>query len=271
MLTRLALPLLVLAFSASGVASAPRWSAMGHRIVVRLAWDWMTPAARAAAQDLLEGLTLEQASVWADEIRPRRRSTAPLHYVNIPLGQTSYDREADCPADRCVVGAVDAFRAALADSTRPRADRVEALRFLLHLVGDLHQPLHVSDRDDRGGNQLTMRWRNRTTNLHSLWDGALLQAWGLSEGRYLQRLRAEVRRLGPAARDAIMAGTAGEWAMEGNAHAANVVYPGVPGPLDEPGYLRRAGPVLDQVLIRAGLRLARVLNQALDPGVAQPR
>lgn len=245
-----------------------RWAAMGHRIVVELAWDGLTPRARAAATGLLGGEVPGRASVWADEIRGARRETAPLHFVNIPLGAGAYDSATVCPRGRCIVSAIGSARATLADPAAPRVERQEALKFLLHLVGDLHSPVHVSDRNDRGGNQLGVTWRGRDTNLHAVWDDQLPRAWAVSEGRYLARLRATIRRMSPEERARAAAGSVEGWAMDGNALAERVVYRMPGGALSQPSYIRAAGPAMDLQLIRAGLRLARLVNQALDPGTS---
>jgi hypothetical protein len=240
------------------------WGPMGHRLVAQLAWDGLTPRARHEVTRLLDGESLADAALWADRIRQDRRDTSPLHFVNIPAGAPAYDPDRYCRQDRCVIGAVEKYRQVLADSAAPRADRREALRFLLHFVGDLHQPLHVGDKGDRGGNGLSVTWRGKSENLHALWDSGLLEAWAPSEGGYLKTLRKNVQRMPAAQRAGVAAGSVVGWAMEGNALAANVAYQARPGESLGSAYLRAAGPVLDLAIARAGLRLARMLNEALD-------
>lgn len=244
---------------------APSWSAIGHRLVVEIAWDHLTARARASVLDLLGAERLVDASVWADRIRPERPATAPWHYVNTPTGQR-YEAARDCGDGVCIVEGVVGFRTRLSDSAASRTERVEALKWLLHLLGDIHQPLHVGDRGDRGGNDVEVIWRDRTMNLHRLWDNELVLAWAIDEGRYLAALRRAVSRMTEEERLEAAGGEPADWAAEGNAAAHDVVYPpvaaGVPLGRD---YLRAAGPVLDRAFIRAGLRLARILNEALDP------
>lgn len=254
------------ALSATDAAPAAAWGAMGHRIVAQIAWDQLTPAARKAVTDLLEGEPLAEAATWADRIRSERRETGPLHYVNVPAGSAAWDSVRWCKDGACVVGAVNRYRDILADRNRPKADRAEALRFLIHFVGDMHQPLHVGDRGDRGGNDVKVLWRGKETNLHAVWDTDLLVAWAPSEGSYLRTLRRGVQRMRPETRRAAESGSVEGWAMDGTALAAQVVYQAVPGTDPGPAYLRAAGPVLDLTLTRAGLRLAALLNAALDPG-----
>jgi hypothetical protein len=256
----------------AGRVEAPaRWSAMGHRIVVEIAWDHLTARARAGVLDLLGAERLTDAAMWADRVRPERPETAPFHYVNTPAG-TAYDAGRDCPEGRCIVEALGRFHETLADALASRAERVEALRWVLHLVGDIHQPLHVGDQGDRGGNDVTVLWRGRSVNLHALWDGTLVTAWAVDEGRYLSALRAAAARMPLEEREAVAAGSPAGWAAEGNAHAHETVYPGItPGAEVSRAYLLAAGPVLDRVFVRAGLRLARLLNEALDPGEGEAR
>lgn len=260
---------LILAAVPSSVApatslAAARWGAMGHRLIVEIAWDHLTPATRAAVSSLLAGQPLGSAATWADSIRPGRRATGPLHYVNLPAGSAAWHPERYCPGGACVVGAVEKYRAVLAERSASTADRAEALRFVLHFVGDLHQPLHVGDRGDRGGNDVTVTWRDRQANLHSVWDSGLLEAWALTEGRYLATLRRRVARMAAEERTAAASGSVAGWAMDGNAVSAEVVYRLPPGNRLGSDYLRRAGPAIDLAIINAGLRLARLLNEALD-------
>lgn len=261
--------LLLTALAASPLPFAPtdhaaRWGALGHRIVVTLAWDHLSPRTREAVARLLGDMSLADASTWADRIRNERRESGPWHYVNIPVQSSAWDSAAWCRGGDCVVGAIGRYRKVLADAAAPTAERAEALRFLLHFVGDMHQPLHVGDRGDRGGNDLRVTWRGRDTNLHSVWDTDLLTAWSLSEGRYTQALRRRIQRMRPEERQQLASGSVEGWAMDGAAISRNVVYR-LPGDGVIPDdYLRSAGPVLDLVLIQAGLRLARVLNEALD-------
>jgi hypothetical protein len=241
-----------------------RWGAMGHRLVVEIAWDHLTPAARAAAVSLLGGQSLGDASSWADSIRGSRRATGPLHYVNLPAGELAWHPERYCRNGDCVVGAVERYQAVLANRSAPPAERAEALRFVMHFVGDLHQPLHVGDRGDRGGNDVSVTWRDRKTNLHAVWDTDLLRAWAPSEGNYLRTLRRRVARMSPEQRKQAASGSIAGWAMDGNATSGEVAYHLPPGNVLGPEYLRSAGPVMDLAIINAGLRLARLLNQALD-------
>src|SRR5690349_6886376 len=148
-----------------------RWWDLGHRVVARIAETRLTPHTRAAVRDILGGQSLADASVWADNIRQYRHDADKLHYVNIPLRDTVYLPERHCPAGQCVIAAIEQDRQVLADPAASPDQRAEALRFLIHFVGDLHQPLHVADDGDRGGNDRPVTFLGHATNLHKVWDG----------------------------------------------------------------------------------------------------
>lgn len=246
------------------------WFAMGHRIVAQIAEQRLTPHVSAAVREILAGQSMADASEWADLIRGSRRDTGPLHYVNIPLAATHYDSVTQCPAGQCIIAAIGRERLELADSSTPIVARAEALRFLIHFIGDLHQPLHVSNNGDKGGNEREVSFFDRVSNLHKVWDGQLIEQTRLSEAAYLQRLKSRMASIDLAPFER---GTVVEWAMEGHSIAGDHAYQLPPrGQLDE-AYETANLPLVELALIKAGVRLARVLNEALAtyrPGPATP-
>ena len=237
-----------------------RWWDMGHRIVARIADERLTPRARQAVRHILGGQSLADASVWADNIRNYRHDADPLHYVNIPLRATSYDSARDCRNGRCIIAAIAADRRVLADASASPDDRAEALRFLVHFMGDLHQPLHVADNADRGGNRRVVYLAGEKTNLHAIWDGKLLEHLGMTESAYLDRLRREMDTLDLAT---LERGTVVDWAMEGHRIAVERAYRLPRSGCIGERYLEANRRIIDRALIAAGVRLARVLNDAL--------
>jgi nuclease S1 len=152
-------------------AAAFAWGAEGHHLVARIAADELTPRAKAAVADLLGGdatAGMIRASTWADEIRPSRPETAPWHYVNIEITSTGYDAARDCPNDACVVAQVERDAKIVWDSAISKPVRADALRFLIHFVGDMHQPLHCSDNQDHGGSSVRVVFEGHRTNLHAI-------------------------------------------------------------------------------------------------------
>ncbi len=144
---------LLIALQAASPAWA--WGRLGHRVISRLAKQHMTEKARDALAELLEpGETIADASTWADEYRSKHRETGPWHYVDVPLDEPQYDKKwsADDPKKGCVVDKIHEFQAVLKDKSKPVEERRKALRFLIHFIEDMHQPCHVGDNHDRGGN-----------------------------------------------------------------------------------------------------------------------
>src|SRR5690242_15513919 len=124
---------LMAALSAAPLASSPArptpWGPEGHHLVARLAWTLLTPAARARADSLLDGSTVDLAATWADSVREQRPYTAAWHFVNIPLAETTFDSVRDCKGGRCVIAAINRFRRILGAPGSTPLERAEALKF----------------------------------------------------------------------------------------------------------------------------------------------
>src|SRR5690606_18021833 len=172
-----------------------RWGGMGHRVIARVAASRLSPATRREVRRLLGNESLAKVSTWADEVRRDRPATAPWHYVNIPIYDSVYRPERVC-RDGCVISALEQQLALLADRSLPRTERAEALKWVVHLVGDMHQPMHVGDRGDRGGNDTRITWDTLPGNLHGLWDTGLLLATGLDENALVTMLERRLRQRG---------------------------------------------------------------------------
>ena len=128
----------------------------------------------------------------ADQIRMQRPETAPWHYVNIPIHPapdepSDYDATRDCPNDACVVAKIEQFERVLADRQVSQRQRLEALKYLVHFVGDVHQPLHTSNDHDRGGNEVPVTFMGRQTNLHAVWDTGIIEPAVKGDGRRICR------------------------------------------------------------------------------------
>ncbi len=263
---RSVLAAIVVAGVALGTAPPARaWGVEGHRIVALIAERHLTAAAAAAVNRLLatDGATsMADVTSWADEWRETHRETGPWHFVDIPLEATEYDPARDCPHNACVVAQIRRFARDLADTSRPDAEREQALKFLIHFVGDVHQPLHSADHHDRGGNDVRVIHEGRPTNLHHVWDVELVRAAaGVAGGE-----AAMVDQLDAAPAEDPSAADPVAWANEAHVLAANVVYPNLPDDRGEDlsgDYTVAVTPVVNEQLRRAGLRLAATLNAAL--------
>jgi len=261
------------------LAAAPAWcwGEFGHQVVGALAEDLLTPKAKAQVKALLasEGgpATLAAASTWADEIRGARGDTRPWHYINLEIDDAHPDlARADTPN---VVTALGKEIGILSDPAADRAARLEALKWVDHLVGDLHQPLHAGEDHDKGGNLMRVQVNRRTYALHAVWDYVLLERLDSPVDSVKARLEREIAA-DPAwlARNA--QGTPSAWALETFALApACYLLHGKPIPkgkavqLDR-DYVDAATRTSLSQIKRAGARLAFVLNRAFDPGSAPP-
>jgi hypothetical protein len=246
---------------------AGAWGPQGHRLVAALAWDDLTPAVRAEITTLLAGEadpTLPGIANWADRLREEDpglgRRSARWHYVNIAGHDCGYDAAIACRGGDCVVEAINAQAAILGDRSQPLETRRQALKFVVHFVGDVHQPMHAGHGHDKGGNDVQIRMPGdgpdgKGSNLHRLWDSGLLNTAGLGDDAYLQRLRAL-----PLAveRDS----DAQDWAEASCRLATRPgVYPA--GPRIGEGYIREWRPVAEAQLRRGGSHLAALLEDTL--------
>ncbi len=255
--------------------SAFAWGPQGHRVIAQVAYDRLTPEARAAVRELLlDGDTMASVADWADhdgyEAVP---GSGPWHYVNVPIGEKEYQPKFGSPKGADVVAKIKHFRKVLADKAEPKRERQRALLFLVHFVADIHQPLHVGDNRDHGGNDTQIQFFGRGTNLHRLWDSDLLHHIGGDDRAWDVRVE---RLITPQSIKAWSAGTVETWATE-SLHAAQLAYhnpeakgeliPSGPklGPIPTgatlgEGYVRMADPILREQMARASVRLANELN-----------
>lgn len=250
-----------------GIAGA--WSAQGHRIVGELAERQVRPETRAEIQRLLAGLeepTLAGVANWADDVRPSPewRHSAPWHYVNFRDLSCELVPARDCPGGNCVFGAINAMKRQLADRGASIQQRREALKFLVHFVGDVHQPMHAGLRADRGGNDFQVRYQREGWNLHSVWDNLILRSREPDWMRYADLLA----DAGAPDGDPTLGreNPPREWAVEScTIIREHGLYPERPGRPIGSRYLDTHRPVAERRLQQAGSRLARLLDEALAP------
>ena len=262
---------------ASSSADVVAWGSQAHRLVARVAATRLTPVASRTVRSLLDGASLADVSTWADREEDRDPRTSPWHYVNIPAAADSYVRDRDCPApaegrgsrpDRwrnCVVDRILYNQERLENSALARADRATALKFLVHLVADVHQPFHAIDVA-RGGIRIDVVAFGSTNcaprgakpfdcNLHGVWDSSLVLRRRLTDARYVAELEQKIAQN----RWSAGSGTPADWANESHIIARTAVLP--PGATVDEAYYRAHLPVIDERLARAGLRLAAVINR----------
>jgi hypothetical protein len=237
------------------------WGNEGHRIIADIAWEHLNETTVQQLRQFLGDNDLASISTWADDIRSARPETGPWHYVDISPDSAGYEPK-DCPEDNCVVAQINRFARILGDPEQPFAARSEALKFLVHFVGDLSQPFHAM-ADARGGNDIPVSVFGSTQcgdyacNLHSVWDSELIRHTGLREHRYARGLEHMIAadHLQPGSTDPVT------WAND-SLQLAKRAWVQPQTEIDEAYYLRER-PVVDRQLALAGLRLARLLNEEL--------
>ena len=284
----------LLCFCVCGPARA--WGDAGHEIIARVADRYLQPQVRSKIKAMLDGDTsgltatdLASEATWADKFRDSDRSDTRVHYlqtrewhfVNIELADG--DVAAACfghpalpagtaasagPARACVIDKIDQFAAELRDPNTAPQERLLALQFLLHFVGDVHQPLHAGDDHDKGGNEKSVSAAGFTAgNLHHFWDNEFVRRLGARPAPVAAAL---IRRISPSQRARWSTGTPTDWARETFTVAQTHAYGRLPpaGPDGSykvtPAYVADATSTVSLQLRKAGVRLASVLNAALQ-------
>jgi len=244
-----------------GASPAKAWGNVTHRAIVMLAEQQLTPE---TAKEVRRLLSLENANalteivMWADQIRRQEIPGTPQHDVGIPFDAERYDAERDCQ-NFCIVEAIPRYLTILADRSQPDSARLEALKYVAHLVGDIHQPLHASLD---GGSQL-VAWDTKTVYLHILWDVTMVSASYPTPELLVQAVAGRIR---PRA----TCGSAEEWANESHGLERSFVYPQLGPERRQPimvpaDYAPKALPIIEERVVLAIERLTCVLNKALDP------
>ncbi len=259
------LRLLPLLFLLSLVPARVRaWGVDGHRAVGRLAEYHLSRRARREVKDLLGTETLVMVSTWPDEIRslPEFKETGPWHYVNTPLGldRAAYEQHLRAQPEANAYTALQAQLAILKDKTKPKADRTDALKYVVHFVGDVHQPLHTGRAEDQGGNKIKVTFRGKETNLHSLWDSGLLDYQGLTytEMGYEYNKTISARQVRQWQHDPLP-----QWLFESYQAAEQLYAEADKSPDFDYRYYSAHAELLKRRIQQAGVRLAGVLNEAL--------
>lgn len=233
-----------------------RWGPTGHRAVGKIAEKHLSKKAKKEIEALLSGQSLAYVSTYADEIKSDRNydSFYSWHYVNFPLTSTYEDSKKNPDGD--VVKGIDKCISVLRNAESTREDKVFYLKLLVHLVGDLHQPLHVGKAEDRGGNDIKVTWHRKDSNLHRVWDSEMIETWNMS---YVE-LADNAKKLSKGQIDQIGSGSVLDWTYESRALAKKVYAETKNG--DKLSYrysYDHWNTVMDQ-LQKGGIRLARILN-----------
>lgn len=251
--------LLLLAFTFLGTTSAEKWGKTGHRAVGDIAAEYLTDDAREAVNDLLGNESMAMASTWMDEIRADSDYdyTSDWHWVTIPDGMSYEETEKNPDGD--AIAAIRDMIDTLEDEEASRQEQVEALKILIHLVGDIHQPLHVGTGEDQGGNDVEVEWFWDSSNLHRVWDSEMIEEHQLSYTEFSQSVNHPTdEELEEWMNDDVL-----DWA-EDSMELRDEVY-------DLPDdhslgyeYKYHKFDIVERQIMKAGVRLAGVLNEIYD-------
>lgn len=233
------------------------WGKTGHRVVSKLAQQYLTTKAQKEIDILLDGASLVSISTYGDEIKsnPKYKALRPWHYINLPLDESYANAKKNPKGD--VVMAIKKCIAKVKDQNEHKNERAFYLKLLVHFIGDLHQPMHVGRKEDRGGNSIRLQWFGKTSNLHRLWDSHLIDSHGMNATQLL----GDLEELSPKLIKEIQNQSLEQWVNESQA-LAKIIYENTTSnsKLGEE-YQSRYLPLLKIQLQRGGLRLAAQLNE----------
>ena len=250
-------PALVLAAFALATAPAQAWGPIGHRITGAIADENLSGVARANVRILLGNEDLAEAATWPDDQKSNpadfwQKQASPWHYVTVREGDEY--QASDAPAEGDAMTALPRFTATLRDPKASIEDKRLALRFVVHIIGDLHQPLHAGGGNDRGGNDFKVTWFGKSTNLHSVWDSAMIEQRSLSYSEYARWLS---RSITPEQVIGWSDPNPSTWLRESIA-LRKTVYPTNPSISWDYAYQHR--DEMNDRLKRGGVRIAAYLN-----------
>ncbi|GAB3635319.1 S1/P1 nuclease [Hymenobacter arcticus] len=239
------------------------WGVEGHRAIGIIAENHLTEKARREVMNLLGSQSLAMVSTIPDEMRylPEFKETAPWHYVNTAMGLTHepYLAAVKAQVEPNAYNVLLLKIKEMKDPAKTREQRAEALTFVVHIVGDIHQPMHTGRAEDKGGNDIKLTYRGKDTNLHSLWDSGLLDYQGLTYtelGTQYSAVPAPLIKTWQATT------SPAEWLFESYTIAGQLYTEAAQNPNPDYRYYPAHATIVKQRLQQAGVRLAAVLNEA---------
>lgn len=233
------------------------WGKTGHRSTAEIADSYLKKSAKKKIEKLLDGKSLALISTYGDEIKsdPSMDKYRKWHYINIPEGKT-YDEVKDDMGPN-IITALRLCEKKLTDDSTPRKKKQFYLKMLVHLMGDLHQPMHIGHSKDRGGNDIKLKWFGEDTNLHRVWDSDMIQSYRMSYSELAKNKRKLTKdEIGKLKKDDFVS-----W-MKETQHITKKAYNSVsPDDSLSYDYMEKWFPTVRQQLQRGGVRLAEVLNK----------
>ncbi|WP_435263910.1 S1/P1 nuclease [Tenacibaculum sp. nBUS_03] len=232
------------------------WGPTGHRATGKIAENHLTNRAKRKIDKLLEGESLAFVSTYADEIKSDRKYSEyySWHYINMPLEGKYETSEKNTKGD--LITGINRCVEVLKDENSSVKDKRFHLKMLVHLMGDLHQPMHIGQKEDKGGNTIQVQWHGRGSNLHRVWDESILSKWNMS---YVE-LAGNAKKLSKQQIKVIQKGTVVDWMYDTHKLTKKVYASAKVGENLRYRYSYVYFPVVREQLQKGGVRLAKLLN-----------
>jgi len=261
--TRILKKIFIAVFFILGIAEASAWGVTGHRVVAEIAENHLTNRAKRKLKKLIGKQKLAYWANWPDNVRnsPEWKNTSTWHYVNIPPQESKeqFIEQLKNNNKPNIYTAIQNVKGIIVDKNTPDADREIYLRFLVHFLGDMMQPMHTGREEDLGGNLIKIQFFKKDTNLHSLWDSGLIDNTKYSYTEFARVLDVKSKE----EINQIQSGSLEDWLYESH-QTANQLYASVkPGENYSYDYQEQYKELLERQLLHAGLRLAKILNEVL--------
>jgi hypothetical protein len=249
---------LLFVFSTNAISTPSfAWGPQGHEVIAGLAESQLSPTAKNEINRLLSqepDQSLISISTWADE--HRTQTTAKWHFINFPKNTCSYELQRDCPDGQCAIVALDSYVKILADKKLDDVTRLNALKYIVHIYGDIHQPLHTGFSEDKGGNLYQIQVGGKPSNLHALWDTGFIQEFDLTNEKLINQITVLPLKMEKSTINPILV----------TAESCELVHASDFYPLQTEisNYSVKFIPILKERLSLAGYRLAHLLNVTLS-------
>lgn len=257
MIKKILFPVVLLALSFTFIS----WGVVGHRAIGKIAENHLSTKARKAVKEILGSESLAMVSTYPDEVRPYPdfAYTAPWHYVNLPEGldQEAFVNQLKSLDKPNIYKALIQCVADLKDSSKTKEQKVFAMKFLVHLVGDIHQPMHTGHEEDSGGNAVKVKLMRKETNLHGLWDSGLIDYAGMS----YNELAKECDIVNKKEAKNWQKDDVAIWAFESYQSSTQLYAEATQNPSFDYNYYPKHADLIKKRIAQAGIRLAAILNE----------
>ncbi|NNF29890.1 MAG: S1/P1 nuclease [Flavobacteriaceae bacterium] len=232
------------------------WGRTGHRATGEIAASYLTKRAQKEISKLLDGASLALVSTYGDEIKSDKRYGEywAWHFVNYPFGSTYTDHPKSDRGD--LIRGIDTCIEVLKNNASSREDKVFHLKMLVHFIGDLHQPLHVGQASDKGGNDFQVQWFDEGTNLHTVWDTKIIESYNMS----YSEIASNSRELSKAQLDVIRQGSVLDWMRESRELCEDIYANTKIGEKLGYNYMYKYVDTAKFQMQKGGIRLAKILN-----------